>query len=38
VGFESGATFPEASAAGVAPKDQAHARFDKAGDLHVYTV
>jgi carbon-monoxide dehydrogenase large subunit len=32
------ATFLEASAAGVAPKDQAHARFDKNGDLHVYTV
>jgi carbon-monoxide dehydrogenase large subunit len=32
------ATFLEASAAGVAAKDQAHARFDKSGDLHVYTV
>src|SRR5258706_7315402 len=32
------ATFLEASAAGVAAKDQAHARFDKNGDLHVYTV
>ncbi len=32
------ATFLESSAAGLAPKDQAHARFDKAGDLHVYTV
>jgi aerobic carbon-monoxide dehydrogenase large subunit len=32
------ATFLEASAAGIAPKDQAQARFDKAGDLHVYTV
>jgi carbon-monoxide dehydrogenase large subunit len=32
------ATFLEASAAGVFAKDQAHARFDKAGDLHVYTV
>jgi aerobic carbon-monoxide dehydrogenase large subunit len=31
-------TFLEASAAGVAPKDQAKARFDKSGDLHVYTV
>jgi len=31
-------TFLEASAAGVAAKDQAHARFDKSGDLHVYTV
>jgi len=30
--------FLEASAAGVAAKDQAHARFDKSGDLHVYTV
>ena len=32
------ATFLESSAAGLAPKDQAHARFDKSGDLHVYTV
>jgi len=32
------ATFLEASAAGVAPKDQAQARFDKSGELHVYTV
>jgi len=32
------ATFLEASAAGVAARDQAHARFDKNGDLHVYTV
>jgi carbon-monoxide dehydrogenase large subunit len=32
------ATFLEISAPGLAPKDQAHARFDKAGDLHVYTV
>jgi len=32
------ATFLEASAAGVFAKDQAHARFDKTGDLHVYTV
>jgi carbon-monoxide dehydrogenase large subunit len=32
------ATFLEASAAGIAAKDQAHARFDKSGDLHVYTV
>src|SRR3989475_4559225 len=32
------ATFLESSAAGLAPKDQAHARFDKNGDLHVYTV
>jgi carbon-monoxide dehydrogenase large subunit len=32
------ATFLEASAAGVAAKDQAHARFDANGDLHVYTV
>src|SRR5258708_8732956 len=32
------ATFLEASAAGVAAKDQAHARFDKSGGLHVYTV
>jgi aerobic carbon-monoxide dehydrogenase large subunit len=31
-------TFLEASAAGVAPKDQAKARLDKSGDLHVYTV
>jgi carbon-monoxide dehydrogenase large subunit len=31
-------TFLEASAAGVAPKDQAHARFDRNGGLHVYTV
>jgi carbon-monoxide dehydrogenase large subunit len=32
------ATFLEASAAGVSAKDQAHARFDKNGELHVYTV
>ena len=32
------ATFLEISAPGLAPKDQAHARFDKAADLHVYTV
>jgi carbon-monoxide dehydrogenase large subunit len=32
------ATFLEASAAGVAPKDQAQARFDASGELHVYTV
>ena len=32
------ATFLEISAPGLAPNDQAHARFDKAGDLHVYTV
>jgi aerobic carbon-monoxide dehydrogenase large subunit len=32
------ATFLEASAAGVAPKDQALARFDKAGVLHVSCV
>ena len=32
------ATFLEASAAGVFAKDQAHARFDKNGELHVYTV
>ena len=32
------ATFLEISAPGLAPKDQAHARFDKSGDLHVYTV
>jgi carbon-monoxide dehydrogenase large subunit len=32
------ATFLEASAAGVFAKDQAHARFDRNGDLHVYTV
>ncbi len=32
------ATFLEASAAGIAAKDQAHARFDKSGDLHVHTV
>jgi carbon-monoxide dehydrogenase large subunit len=32
------ATFLEISAPGLAPKDQAHARFDKAGVLHVYTV
>jgi carbon-monoxide dehydrogenase large subunit len=32
------ATFLEASAAGVAAKDQAHARFDSNGELHVYTV
>jgi len=31
-------TFLEISAPGLAPKDQAHARFDKAGALHVYTV
>ncbi|HUL93644.1 MAG TPA: xanthine dehydrogenase family protein molybdopterin-binding subunit [Burkholderiales bacterium] len=31
-------TFLEISAPGLAPKDQAHARFDKAGELHVYTV
>jgi carbon-monoxide dehydrogenase large subunit len=31
-------TFLEISAPGLAPKDQAHARFDKSGDLHVYTV
>jgi carbon-monoxide dehydrogenase large subunit len=31
-------TFLEISAAGLAPKDQAHARFDKDGELHVYTV
>ena len=32
------ATFLEISAPGLAPKDQAHARFDIAGVLHVYTV
>ena len=32
------ATFLEASAAGVAAKDQAQARFDESGGLHVYTV
>jgi len=32
------ATFLEISAPGLAPKDQAHARFDPAGRLHVYTV
>jgi carbon-monoxide dehydrogenase large subunit len=32
------ATFLEISAPGLAPKDQAHARFDERGDLHVYTV
>jgi len=32
------ATFLEASAAGLAPKDQAFARFDKAGILHVNCV
>jgi carbon-monoxide dehydrogenase large subunit len=32
------ATFLEASAAGLAPKDQAHARFDEAGILHVNCV
>jgi len=32
------ATFLEASAAGIAAKDQAHARFDHWGNLHVYTV
>jgi carbon-monoxide dehydrogenase large subunit len=32
------ATFLEISAPGLAPKDQAHARFDSSGDLHVYTV
>jgi len=32
------ATFLEISAPGLAPKDQAHARFDKAGELHVYTA
>src|SRR5437660_3546358 len=32
------ATFLEASAAGVAPKDQAHARFDASGILHVSCV
>jgi carbon-monoxide dehydrogenase large subunit len=31
-------TFLEASAAGVAAKDQAQARFDESGELHVYTV
>ena len=32
------ATFLEISAPGLAPKDQAHARFDANGGLHVYTV
>ena len=32
------ATFLEISAPGLAPKDQAHARFDRSGNLHVYTV
>src|SRR5437899_6137098 len=32
------ATFLEASAAGVAPKDQAYARFDASGNLHVSCV
>ena len=32
------ATFLEASAAGVAPKDQAYARFDASGVLHVSCV
>src|SRR4029077_3280974 len=32
------ATFLEASAAGLAPKDQAFARFDQAGILHVSCV
>ena len=32
------ATFLEISAPGLAPKDQAHARFDESGELHVYTV
>lgn len=32
------ATFLEISAPGLAPKDQAHARFDGDGDLHIYTV
>ncbi len=32
------ATFLEASAAGVAPKDQAFARFDETGNLHVNCV
>ncbi len=32
------ATFLEISAAGFAPKDQVHARFDGKGDLHLYTV
>jgi aerobic carbon-monoxide dehydrogenase large subunit len=32
------ATFLEASAAGLAPKDQAFARFDEAGNLHVSCV
>src|SRR3989454_7202 len=32
------ATFLEASAAGVAPKDQAYARFDASGILHVSCV
>jgi carbon-monoxide dehydrogenase large subunit len=31
-------TFLEISAPGLAPKDQAHARFDRNGELHVYTV
>lgn len=32
------ATFLEISAPGLAPKDQAFARFDRAGDMHLYTV
>ena len=32
------ATFLEISAPGVAPKDQAFARFDQAGELHLYIV
>jgi carbon-monoxide dehydrogenase large subunit len=32
------ATFLEISAPGIAPKDQAFARFDRSGVLHVYTV
>jgi len=32
------ASFLEISAPGLAPKDQAHARFDSSGELHVYTV
>jgi carbon-monoxide dehydrogenase large subunit len=32
------ATFLEISAPGLAPKDQAQARFDESGELHVYTV
>jgi carbon-monoxide dehydrogenase large subunit len=32
------ATFLEISAPGLVPKDQAHARFDRNGELHVYTV